>query len=238
MATQEDFITRRTRISSPQPGDGICPTDIQYQDTVTASYREWTKLISEANESADDLHIADDLLELVERTPELCAHPSKAFLIHDQPYPQLKYALEWVTTKDAACERPTKRTYHYLNIGVLRPLAYEYSDASENAFPWPGLQPDQTKHLSRLILAWAFILSSRWVEILTAAGEKAAMNLSENIEKGTFWKVVIGRQWQATMIRGGKTFYAPWCACRHIGAPEYVLHYATTILPGLRVRLV
>ena len=238
MATQEDLITRRTRISSPQPGDGICPTDIQYEDTETASYREWAKLLSEANESADDLHIADDLLEIVERTPELYAHPSKAFSILDQPYPQLKYALEWVTTKDLACERPTKRTYHYLNIGALRPLACEYSDASKNAFPWAGLQPHQTKHLSRLILAWAFILSSRWVEILTAAGEKAAMNQSENIEKGTFWNVVLGQQWQATMIRGGKTFYAPWCTGRHIGAPEYVLHYAATTLPGLRIRLV
>ena len=231
-------MTRRTRISSPKPGDGICPTDIQYQDTVTASYRKWAKLLSEANESADDLHIADDLLELVERAPELYAHPSKAFLIHDQPFPQLKYALEWVTTKDSACERPTKRTYHYLNVGVLGPLACEYSDASENSFPWAGLQPDQIKHLSRLILAWAFILSSRWVEILAAAGENAAMNQSEKMEKGTFWKVITGRQWQATMIRGGKTFYAPWYMGRHIVTPEYVRRYATTILPGLRVRLV
>ncbi|KAL9065322.1 MAG: hypothetical protein Q9161_008309 [Pseudevernia consocians] len=92
---QEDFVTRRTKISSPQPGDGICPTDIQCEDTAIASYREWATLFSEANESADDLHVADDLLELVERTPELYAHPSKAFAIHDTPYPQLKFALEW-----------------------------------------------------------------------------------------------------------------------------------------------
>ena len=238
MAAQEDFITRRTRISSPQPGDGICPTDFQYQDTLTTSYREWAKLLSEAKESADDLHIADDLLELVERTPELYAHPSKAFVIHDQPYPQLKYALELLTTRDSACERPTKRTYHYLNIGVVQPLACEYSDVSENAFSWPGFQPDQIKHLSHLILAWAFILSSRWVEILTAAGEKASMNQSEDIKEGTFWKVVIGRQWRATMIRGGKTFYAPWCTGQHNEALKYVLHYAVTVLPGLHVRLV
>ena len=135
MARQKDCMTRSMRISSPKPGDGICPTNIQPQDTVEASYRKWAKMLSEANANADDLQIADDLLELVERAPELYAHPSKAFLIHDQPFPQLKYALEWVTTKDSACERPTKRTYHYLDIGVLEPLACEYSDASENAFP-------------------------------------------------------------------------------------------------------
>ncbi len=137
-----------------------------------------------------------------------------------------------------ACERPTKRTYHYLNIGVVQPLACEYSNASENACSWPGFQPGQIKHLSHLVLAWAFILSSRWVEILTAAGEKASMNQSEDIKEGTFWKVVIGRQWRATMIRGGKTFYAPWCTGQHNEALKYVLHYAVTVLPGLHVRLV
>ena len=195
-------------------------------------------MLSEATERADDLQIADDLLELVERAPELYAHPSKAFLIHDQPFPQLKYALEWVTTTYSACERPTKRTYHYLNIGVLEPLACESSDASENAFPWAGLQPDQMEHHSPLILAWVFILSSRWVEILAAAGEEAAMNQSEKMEKGTFWKIINGRQWQATMVRGGKTFYAPWYMGSYVVTLEYVCGYATTILPGLRVRQV
>jgi len=76
------------------------------------------------------------------------------------------------------------------------------------------------KHLSRLIWAWAYILSSRWVEILNMAGEKALMNQSENINTKNFWEVVIERQWQAIMTRGDKTFYAPWCMKRHAVAPE------------------
>ena len=220
MATQEDFITRRTRTQSPQPGDGICPTATQHNDTATASYKIWAKLLSEAKESTGNLHIADDLLELLQRIPELYAHHRKAFLIHDEPYPQLKYALEWVTTTDSTCEQPIKRTYHYQTLGVLRPLTCEYSDTLEDTLPWPGLQADQMKHLSRLIWAWAFILSSRWVEILNTAGEKALMNQSENINRENFWEVVIGRQWQATMTRGDKTFYAPWCIERHAVAPE------------------
>ena len=236
MASQEEFPTRRTENPSPQPGDGICPTVMQNQDTATASYREWAKLLSEANESSDDLHIADDLLELVERIPELHAKPSKTFLIHDQFNLQLKFALEWVTTKDVACEQPTKRTYHYLTIGVPEPQACEELDVSRNTFPWAGFPPDQTKYLPCLILAWAFILSSRWVEILTAAGEKVVMNQSEKIEKETFWKVVVDGQWQAIVVRGSKPFDAPWCMCPSLVVPEYVHHYATIVLPGLRVR--
>lgn len=148
------------------------PNNPQHHDTVTASYEIWAKLISEAKESTGDLHIADDLLELLQQIPGLYAHHSKGFSILDQPYPQLKYALEWVTTTDLACERPIKRTYYYQTLGVLRPLAWEYSDASENTVPWPGRQADQMKHLSRLILAWAYILSSQWVEILNTAGKR------------------------------------------------------------------
>ena len=159
-------------------------------------------------------------MDHVERIPKLYVQPLKAFLIDDQFNPQLKFALEWVTTKDVGCERPTKRTYHYLEIGVPELQACKKLDVSKDTVPWTGFPPDQTKHLPRLILAWAFILSSRWVEILTAVGTKTAMNQSEKFEIGTFWKVVIDGQWQAIMIRGAKTFYAPWCMGRHVVAPE------------------
>lgn len=164
MTTQEGSTTRWMRSLSPWPGDGICPTFTQYQDTVTASYEIWANLLSEAKESTGDLHIADDLLELLQRILALYAHRSKRFSIIDQPYPQLKDALEWVTTTDPACERPIKRIYRCLTLGVLRPLVWEYSDASGDYFPWSGRQADQMKHLTRLVLAWACILFSRWVE--------------------------------------------------------------------------
>jgi len=45
----------------------ICPNKI------------WTKLLSEVKESTCNLHIADDLLKLLQRTPGLYAHHGKAF---------------------------------------------------------------------------------------------------------------------------------------------------------------
>jgi len=155
-------------------------------NTMIRQQKIWAKLLSEVKESTCNLHIADDLLKLLQRIPGLYAHHGKAFLIHDEPYPQLKYALEWVTTIDSTCEQPIKRTYHYLTLGVLEPLTCEYSDALEDTLPWPGLQAVQMKHLSRLIWAWAYILSSRWVEILNMAGEKALMNQSENINTTSY----------------------------------------------------
>lgn len=211
MATQEDLINRRTRNVSPHPGDGICPTITQHHGTATASYETWAKLVSEAKESTVSFHTADGLIKLLQQIPELYPHNSKAFFIHYGSIPHLKYALEWVTTTDPTCERPIRRTYHYLTLGIRQPLACEFSNMSENIPLWAGLQADQMKHLSRLILTWAYILSARWVEILNAAGEKAFMEERKDINGEYFWEMIIERQWQATLVRGDKISYSPWC---------------------------
>lgn len=223
MATQEDLINRRTRNVSPHPGDGICPTITQHHGTATASYETWAKLVSEAKESTVSFHTADGLIKLLQQIPELYPHNSKAFFIHYGSIPHLKYALEWVTTTDPTCERPIRRTYHYLTLGIRQPLACEFSNMSENIPLWAGLQADQMKHLSRLILTWAYILSARWVEILNAAGEKAFMEERKDINGEYFWEMIIERQWQATLVRGDKISYSPWCMEQNTVASRYVL---------------
>lgn len=127
-------------------------------------------MLSEAKESTDSLHVAEDLLELLPHIQERYAHHLKAFsLTHDKLEPRLVYALGWVTISDSTYKRPIKRTFHYLNLGVLRPLVCDFSDVSEDSRLWPGLRADQIRHLSFLVLAWAFMLSARCVEILTSA---------------------------------------------------------------------
>ncbi len=204
-------MTAHTATLGPHAGDGICPTVSQHNDTVADSYGRWTKLVLDATKSRGDLCVADNLLELLQRIPELSAHPSKPFSILDQPHPQLRYALDWMTTTNVDCERPIKRTYHYQTMGALQLLRWEYSDASENGFEFLGYQAKRMKSFSHLVLAWAYILSSRWVEILKAGGEKASMSQSASINREDFWEVVMHSHWRATVTRGDKTFYAPWC---------------------------
>lgn len=93
-------------------------------------------------------------------------------------------------------------------------MVYEFLDASETCPHWPGIKADQMTYFSYLTFAWAYILSSRWVEVFKNAGEKPSMQQSEKIDSNNFWKVIAGQWWQATIIRGGITFYAPWCLMR------------------------
>ena len=50
---------------------------------IIARYREWVNLLPKANETADGLYIADNLLELVKRALQLYVYLLKAFLIYN-----------------------------------------------------------------------------------------------------------------------------------------------------------
>lgn len=113
----------------------------------------------------------------------------------------------------------------------------ESSEASEDTPLCPGFRADQAKHLPRLILAWAYILSARWVEILIAAGETAFMNQRRDMNGGNFWETIVERQWEATVTRGDKVFYAPWCLEQDGVNPKYVLHCPSTIFTSLRISI-
>ena len=108
---------------------------------------------------------ADCILDLLRYVPAFHAQPSAAFSILDEPFPQVKYVLEWVTTTDSTCDQPVKRTYHQQILGIVKPMGYEFINTSEMCPYWPGIGADRAQYLSYLIFGWTYILSSRWVEI-------------------------------------------------------------------------
>ena len=196
-----------TTVPTPRPGDGVCPTTSQFDDVVRVSYKHWSFLALEAGNHSCSLYITERLLDLLQQIPAFRAPPSTPFFILDDPYPQVKYALEWVTTTDPTCDQPTKRTYHFQTLGIPEPAIYELL----NACPcWPGIEAGQSKYFSNLIFAWTYILSSRWVEILKDMGEKAYLHQSEETDCKNFWDIAGGQRWQATMVHGGNAFHAPW----------------------------
>lgn len=208
--------------ASPSPGDGICPSVAQKDDLLKHSYEEWTRLLSKASQSTGEFRIANDLLQLLQQIPSLHAPPSPDLMIFDRTYLRLKFALEWETTTDPLCDQSIKRTYHYLTMRASRPLTCEFSGASADTALWPGDQGTSMRHLSRLIWAWAYILSSRWVEILGKWGKEATMFQTEHINGENFWEVIVDRPWRAITNCDEGTFYAPWCMTQDAVTFEYV----------------
>ena len=220
MITQQNFIIMQTKNCRLLFEDEICSIITQQRATITVDYEIWEKLFSRAKKSTNMLQIANDLLKLLKHISRLYAHLSKRFSFIDQLYSRLKYALEWVTTTNSNCERFIKRTYHYLILKVLQSLIWKYSNVFATIVSWSSLQTNQLKHLFRLIFAWTYILSSRWIEILVAIDEKTLLFQKKTISDVNFWDMIIEMQWQVIMIRSDTIFYALWCMQRHTVAFE------------------
>ena len=223
-------MARQQQTTLPYPGDGVCPSSHQFLAAYRASYRRWTSLITSVTCNSSVPSIVDSLLYILEQIPAFRAQYSRPFMILDEPYPQVKMAFEWVTTTDSTCERPVKRIYQYQKLARSQSATYS-SISSPEAYPyWPGIKAKRNGYLSYLILGWAYILCSRWVETLKDSGEDTFMRQSGEINDNNFWEVVAMRPWQAGIVRGGKTFYAPWSLTNSGVVSSYV--FALLSLPS------
>ena len=222
----EDVATNEgdspTKPSLPYPGDGICPTISQFSETKRKTCDLWTSLISEAIHDASYPSTSECLVDLLRQIPAFRTGHAEPFFIHYKPVPCLEYALEWSTTTDPTCEQPKKWTNHYLVLGIQKPVIYRFLGASESYPCWPGKNIHQARYISSLMFAWAYILCSRWVETLRASGERVTLRQSENINSNNFWDVITGQEWQASIVRCDKSFYAPWSLTRHDADPWHV----------------
>ncbi len=210
-------MARQQQTTLPYPGDGSSQLLAAYR----ASYHRWTSLIRSVTCDSSVPSIVDSLLHLLEQVPAFRAQCSRPFMILNEPWPQVKLAFEWVTTIDSTCEQPVKRIYQYQNLARSQSATYR-SISSPKDYPyWPGTKAERNGHLSYLILGWAYLLCSRWVETLRESGEDVFMLQSGEINDTNFWEAVAIRPWQAGIVRGGKTFYAPWS----LTSPDLVLSY-------------
>ena len=199
----------------PYPGDGICPTISQFSGTKKMSYDFWMSLISDTKNDSSFPSLSECLADLLKQVPAFRTEHAGSILIHDKSVPCAQYLLECTTTTDPACEQPQKLTSHYLVLGALKPVTYEFLSASETCPHWPGIELDRARYLSSLIFAWAYILCSRWVETLQDFGEQVTMRQSDNINNDNFWEVITGPKWQAGIVRYDTFFFAPWTLKKH-----------------------
>ncbi len=126
----------------------------------------------------------------------------------------------------------------WIGLALRNPIPVSIAATPEHEVPWASwfARGDQN-HLAVLILAWAYILSARWAEIIpegtslvytdsmadhsTLDAQPAPLdghgNLDVDIgdaspEEARWWSAVLApaRGWQATMSSGQTTFFAPW----------------------------
>ena len=197
------------RAVEPSPGDGICPSEKDFDSTAAAACRTWRDIIAAASHEQYTPDLFTLVTDLLRHVPPFRAVPSAEFTLLEGAFLQAKCCSEWLTTDDATCDVPWKRSDHYQVLGVLKPLEYQFTDDLETQI-WREVKMSQPGVASQLFLAWTYILSSRWVETLQQSGGQAELFQRDKLNVHNFWEVILSNTWRASITRHGRTWYAPW----------------------------
>jgi hypothetical protein len=86
-------------------------------------------------------------------------------------------------------------------------------------------RPFRSGYYTSIVLAWSYIVSCRWVEILQKAGEESELvyNKDTCIENA-FWDIVTNGTWGALIRREKGTFFSPWMLAGEAATKTRYIH--------------
>ncbi|KZF20395.1 hypothetical protein L228DRAFT_250079 [Xylona heveae TC161] len=255
---QIDSAEENSEIARPTPplfylsimNDGVSPSQPAFDQLLGESCKLWSSYRDAA--STTPLLPSDciNLKSLLGRTPSFLG----SGLLPDDVHVSLACREEQSTqgqqglltsgrsmwrTSRGTCILEHKAMTLDLLLGVPTPLAVQISDCAPLT-EWPGIQGisghDKGNYLTILFLAWAYILSARWAEVLTDSSElqcktrfttgvvsprlgpnqqgDVEIDLGEHVEQdeASWWKAVLTSPggWEVTADYNGRTFLSPW----------------------------
>lgn len=201
------------------PGDGVCPSALQFDQVYYATYAAWTHPPTPPTKPCDIFQV-DAFLDLIEPIPPFSGSKLDGLQFGAFFDLQLECALEIETANHVDCDQPLKVLKTFQSLGYQKPRTYEHPKASCLYEAYPGFTDVTAKYLSSLVLAWSYILSCRWVEALSKAGMTASLQLSgpKDAEAG-FWRTVVESRWRAIVVQDSNTYNAPW-TLRFVEPPD------------------
>ena len=251
-------------------GDAARPSEDHFSHVLRESLKTWSSYSGAGGN--DDLfpQQAIDLKSLVGQTPPflgdgLASNYEKiAFSCEEKQSTQGKGSLvvngrsRWRTSK-GICDLQPRILPKQLLLAVDSRLSVKLSEDSPFS-DWPGVQGlsgyDRGNYLSVLYFAWAYILSARWVELLSrSAGHEchmsytaqsvestlqsdeksmAQIDLAEDVceEEVLWWRAILGSEdgWDATTKYNGNVYLSPWS----VSAKDARLTLATKASAGAK----
>lgn len=196
------------------PGDGVCPSVSSVQAVFKSAYDSWTSPASQIGpDGRDELFDMKMLFQLMTKFPPFRPRPLKDITAPGSTPSDLIVDLfmSLETCPLPECMQCEKRIPYHLLIGCSTWNTYEVVQSHDDKkVSQLGLPLHSLQSLTRLVLAWSYVLCRRWVEILQDAGEKAAILRPDNGSTDNFWEMIQGEQWQAIVSHNGKVYYAPF----------------------------
>jgi hypothetical protein len=185
----------------------------------------WHSFIADAARNPAVPNIAKQLIDLLRDVPAFPVALSHQFSTLESYSLEVECVSEWLTTTDLECDQRFKTTRHYQTLGIPKPVVYQLIDAGDIQ---SLSQVDYDKSVFLLlVLAWSYILSSRWVEALQCTGANAQLLQGGEINTQNFWTLIRKQQWRAVLTHGDVTYFAPWS----LAVSEEKLGHVDTLYP-------
>ncbi|KAH6892193.1 hypothetical protein B0T10DRAFT_537309 [Thelonectria olida] len=224
--------------------DAVKPSKEAYHDTYAASFKLWSALRQQVLANPILPPCAFSLINSFRHWPPF--PPIEAVKHQKNARDGFAYAAgfsEW-TALPSVCEleMPSLRHLFHLLLTTkyLTGVTIDLNQQNDGLGKlWPSLQG--ANYISILILAWAYILSARWAELMPGRSTVAYTNTqapndsahlpvfkvyigSHSPKEARWWTAVLAqrRGWQATVALGQDEFVAPWSVSL-INSPNFVL---------------
>ncbi|RAL04240.1 uncharacterized protein BO80DRAFT_400647 [Aspergillus ibericus CBS 121593] len=197
------------------PGDGICPSTAQFNRCCEAKFDQWSTAASTPPPGSESSqYYIQSFLDLLQDVPSFLHSPPKDINIAGgrRSYLTLTSTLQIQTTDNPDCDQPEKPIDYYQCLGRPSPATYETKADTPLPVAIPvSANPLRAGYLTNIVLAWSYIISSRWVEIMQLAGMESQMLLDHDTRiEECFWDIVTQSGWVARVKWNQGVFYSPW----------------------------
>ncbi|KAL4887869.1 hypothetical protein BDV59DRAFT_196937 [Aspergillus ambiguus] len=167
------------------PGDGVCPSTAEFSHCWQSKRDDWRQASSAYREDFHTLqYYLDTFLNL---------------------YRDIK------TTEDTECSQSQRSIDYFQCLGSPSPIIYSVKPKTQIQATLPVCtKPFRSRYFTSIVLAWSYIVSCHWAEILRQAGEESKIVHIKNIYiEDTFWDIVTHRSWRAPVKKKNATFFSP-----------------------------
>ncbi|KAE8367171.1 hypothetical protein BDV27DRAFT_143053 [Aspergillus caelatus] len=124
---------------------------------------------------------------------------------------------------NGTCQLGPKEIHRTVLLATQTAMNVELSDSVPFA-EWPGVQGlegyDESNYIAVLFLAWAYMLSARWSELLSRSPEHRCMITRIEVDIGDnatddevhWWEAILSAYegWSITTVYNGRTYVSPW----------------------------
>ncbi|KAE8410183.1 hypothetical protein BDV36DRAFT_302996 [Aspergillus pseudocaelatus] len=197
------------------PGDGVCPTTAQFNHCCQSKIDDWKNAACTHLANTKTFHdYLTAFLGLLEDVPQFYCNPPEAVNVSGRPgsFLVLQSSLEVKTTEVSNCDQSQKSIDYLQCLGSPAPATYRTKAETQPEATIPVYAKSFCSgYFTSIVLAWSYIISCRWVEILQQAGEDSQILHERGMQiKDAFWDIVTQGRWVARVKTRKGVYYSPW----------------------------